>query len=88
MGKWINFIKQESTGKTEIHNVFSKEGNLELGTIKWYSAWRCYTFQPKPETIFETDCLQDITDKIKSLMEDRKKLKESTNVLKHIKLFE
>jgi hypothetical protein len=50
MGKWINFIKQESTGKTEIYKVFSKEGNLELGTIKWYSAWRCYTFQPKPRS--------------------------------------
>lgn len=85
MGKWIDFIEQPSKGITKIFKVISKEGGDDLGTIKWYTSWRCYTFQPDSKTIFEIDCLTDINTFLKDLMDNRKKLKESMN---HIKLFE
>jgi len=87
MAKWINFVEQSSKGKTKIFKVFSKEGNLELGVVKWHGPWRIYAFHPEPGTLFEIDCLSDITEFLKELMEERKKLKESLD-LKHIKLFE
>lgn len=86
--KWIKAVEQPAKGITKIFKIISKEGDLDLGTIKWYSAWRCYAFYPEANTIFEKDCLQDITDFIKNLMEERKKIKESTAEMKHIKLFE
>ncbi len=51
MAKWINFIEQPSKGVTKIFKVISKEGEDELGTIKWFSNWRCYVFNPNPETV-------------------------------------
>jgi hypothetical protein len=88
MGKWINFVEQQSKGVTRIFKVISKEDGDNLGTIKWFSTWRCYTFHPEAGTIFEVDCLSDITNFLKDLMDNRKKLKESNTNMKHTKLFE
>lgn len=91
MAKWIDFVEQESKGKTKIFKVIAKEGGNFLGTIKWFSNWRKYCFYPENSTIFETDCLNDISNFLKELMDDRKKLKENNTIystMKHIKLFE
>lgn len=84
MGKWINFIEQPAKGTTKIFKVIAKEGEIDLGTIKWFSKWRCYSFYPEPGTVFEKDCLSDITNFVKDLMENRKKIKES-DTMKHLK---
>jgi hypothetical protein len=84
MGKWIEFKEQPSKGITKIFKVVSKEGGLNLGTVKWFSAWRCYAFYPESETVFEKACLSDITKFVEDLMNDRKKLKET---MKHIKSY-
>lgn len=85
MGKWINFEEQPSKGITKIFKVTAKEGGDNLGTIKWFTSWRCYSFQPEAGTIFEADCLSDVTSFLKDLMENRKKIKESN--MKHLKEF-
>jgi hypothetical protein len=69
--KWIEFIEQPKTGKTQIFNIVPKEqpGSV-IGQIKWYGAWRKYCFFPSPSIIciFETQCLGDIISFINKLM--------------------
>lgn len=48
-------------GKTSRWIVWSKS-RANLGTIKWYSHWRCYSFFPHAGTLYEHNCLWDIAD--------------------------
>jgi len=59
-------------GKTEIWSVDSKSGGFPLGQIKWFGRWRQYCFFPASDTIFNTDCMRDISAKIKEVMARRK----------------
>ena len=72
--KWLIFDKlkepKKNKKKTETWGVISIKGNL-LGYIKWYSGWRCYAFFPVEETIFNTECLQEIALFIYRLMKER-----------------
>jgi hypothetical protein len=45
----------------------------ELGFIEWYTPWRCYTFYPYQDKVWSWDCLKEVSDFIKDLMEKRKK---------------
>jgi hypothetical protein len=60
--KWISFYFLLDTGKTKIWEVMSKGQGAILGVIKWYGAWRKYSFSPRSNTIFEEKCLRDIAD--------------------------
>ena len=77
MSKWIDFIFIESTGKTEIYKVVSKESAFLLGHIKWHGPWRQYVFFPQAETIFEKTCLEDIKIFLIDLMSIRKEAKKN-----------
>lgn len=67
--KWINFVEQPQTGKTQIFNVVPKDQpNSVIGYIKWYGAWRKYCFFTNANCIFETQCLGDIVSFINKLM--------------------
>ena len=46
--------------------------DIILGRISWYSQWRCYTFSPAFETIWNKDCLKDIHDFLQQLKNERK----------------
>lgn len=81
MSKWINFVKQEKAPerKTDIFNIETKDPNrFIIGKIQWYPAWRCYSFMPSPNCVFETQCLKDITVFIDNLMLQRKILKQQS----------
>lgn len=73
--KWIKFEKKETKTKTSVHEVLTKEGDELLGKIKWFPRWRCYSFFPEPNTVFERTCLTDIVKFVEGLMQDRKKIK-------------
>lgn len=73
MAKWIEFQECISYGKTKVFDVVSKESSFVIGQIKWYSPFRKYSFFPKDGTVYEQTCLNDIADKLKELMEERKK---------------
>jgi hypothetical protein len=54
--------------KTDVWKVVSvRHGNL-LGVIKWYGAWRQYVFWPSIETLFNPDCLEEISQVCRGLM--------------------
>ncbi len=69
--KWIKFVLVEQKPKTSIYNVLTKDDDLFLGQIKWFPKWRCYSFFPGNNTIFEKNCLKDITNFIEKIMSER-----------------
>lgn len=76
MSKWIIFVKCKGRPKgmkTDIYNIWTKDGVSFLGEVRWYAPWRKYTFQPAHNTIFENQCLSDIIAFINNLMEERKR---------------
>jgi hypothetical protein len=77
MSKWIDFEIGMSTGKTKVYKIVTKDGGAQIGLIKWYSPWRKYSFFPHQNTVFETDCLQDIISFINKLMLERKVEKQN-----------
>lgn len=79
--KWIEFREQTQTGKTRIFKCFNVEFNCELGTVKWYSAWRKYAFFPLENIVFETQCLKDIAGFLDKLMLERKLEKQNAQSL-------
>jgi len=80
MPKWIEFEHYPSKvgQKTSVWIVRAKEGDVELGAIKWYGPWRTYAFFPANDTVYEDDCLCDIAHFIKERMEERSIQKNKT----------
>lgn len=68
----FEFAGKTKSGKTEIWNVLAKNHRDILGQIKWYGAWRQYTFRPADGTVFNTDCMREIISCINRLMDERK----------------
>lgn len=69
MSKWIEFHEIPASGVTRVFTVASKQG-AALGTVKWFSHWRRYTFEPYPGTTFDVACLTEIAQYLSYLMED------------------
>ena len=57
----IKYKEPSKTGKTHIFDVLTSDGGTNLGKIKWFGPWRKYAFFPEQNTLFETDCLSDIS---------------------------
>ena len=72
MSDYMEFIETHDTGKTKVFEVRTLGGSL-LGVIKWYGAWRQYTFFPALSTIFNPDCLSTIIVFLNGLMKERQK---------------
>ena len=71
--KWLKFIVIAHKPKTIVMHVLNKDGQF-LGMIKWYGAWRQYTFvTPAMPLTFNNRCLQDITDVLTELNDAHKK---------------
>jgi len=74
MAKWIEFKEINSAGKkTKMYTVVSKDTKDVLGIVKWYAPWRKYSFFPYSSTVFEWDCLRDISDFIQKETKEYKK---------------
>jgi len=58
---YIDFDEKPNPGhKTRLWIVVNKNGGLPLGEIRFYPAWRKYTFWPAYQMLFDASCLQDI----------------------------
>lgn len=71
--KYLVFILVQDTGKTQVYNVVSRSKGDLLAVIKWYGPWRQYVLLPKPETVWNTNCLEDITWFIGCRMSERRR---------------
>lgn len=62
----------EEGKKTSVFLIKNEKSDDKLGIIKWNNHWRRYCFYPLGDTCFDNQCLLDIIDFIKQLMEGRK----------------
>ena len=67
MSKYLEFRLLQQKPKTKVIGVYSKTSSDRLGIIKWFGRWRQYTFFPEFETVFNTECLNDIIIHIRGL---------------------
>ena len=67
MSKYLDFKLLEQKPKTEVIGVYSKKSRNILGIIKWYGRWRQYAFFPEIDTLYNSECLNDIIICIKGL---------------------
>jgi hypothetical protein len=65
-----------TANQTSQFNVFTKDRTSFLGTVKWFGRWRCYSFFPSADTVFEQQCLNDIADFLETLKIERKNAKD------------
>lgn len=65
--KYLSFEQADNPGrKTGVWIVRSVRSGTTLGVIRWYGPWRQYCFFPTSATIFNTDCLVGIADRIQT----------------------
>ena len=65
--KYIYFEKIEDKKKTAVYSCRNIKCNLELGTVKWYPAWRQYCYFQTCSAVYSVGCLADINDFITGL---------------------
>lgn len=73
----IEQMPQQGGRITQMWRVVTNDGigNL-LGVIRWHAPWRKYAFFPEDGTLFEQDCLQDLSQTlIDKTAEHRSRLK-------------
>lgn len=75
----LTFTQTHDTGKTKVFCIQNKAG-VELGEVRWSSAWRRYCFfvstrAPNVFNCYDAECLGDIVTFINILMAERKKAK-------------
>lgn len=63
MAKYLKFVEgpPSKSGKTKTWYVVQKQNEIHLGWIGWWGSWRRYAFYPKDQTVYEEQCLMDIT---------------------------
>ena len=69
--EYLDFAEIGDTGKTKVWEVLSRSGGYRLGRIKWHGPWRCYTFWPEPNTIWNNGCLTTVQQFIATRMAER-----------------
>lgn len=80
--KYLLFEQVANPGrKTAVWNVRSVGSGAHLGAIRWHGPWRQYCFWPKGSTIFNTDCLIDITDRLATCNRMQRNIRENTRAL-------
>ena len=73
MSEYLEFSIIGQKPKTKIVGVWSKRSGDRLGLIKWYPGWRQYAFFPENYTVFNIGCLNEIQDRMKRMMDERRK---------------
>lgn len=82
MPDWIKFVEVDLRDgrKTKVWAIMTIDGSQCLGRIGWYAPWRRYSFIPAESDgkslIFEEDCLQRITEFLKSENQKHKQEKK------------
>lgn len=71
--KWLRFQLQPQPPqrKTSRWTVYAVEGDVALGRIEWYGAWRQYVFYPESDCLFNRTCLRDLAQFLDDAMAQR-----------------
>lgn len=72
--QYLRFVEGEvpEGRKTRVVLVVSARHGDLLGEIKWFGRWRQYCFFPHALTVWNPECMEQVRDKIKMLMQNRK----------------
>lgn len=68
MAKFITFteLPQDPKKKTKVWEIYTKDDNILLGRVGWFTSWRKYCFSPIIKQgeyqVYEQQCLRDIAD--------------------------
>jgi len=82
--KYMRFERVNRPGlKTMVWLVVSHSSGVKLGELKWHSPWRQYVFFPAPETLFNIECMVDISDRIATLMRWRENIRRNLENVKN-----
>ena len=69
---YLVFVQIENPGKkTSIWECRNKNSQTVLGLIKWYVSWRQYCYFPVVQAVYSAGCLDDISQFINQLKEER-----------------
>ncbi len=71
--KYIKIVETPHLGKTKGFDVLNKKGDYQLGDIEWYSEWRQYCFFPFDYMVFNSECLELITEFLKGINIEHRK---------------
>ena len=58
--EWKSYLIEKSKRKTKVYWVKDKN-NIEIGLIRWNTGWRKYCFYPEKFTVFDSNCLNEIS---------------------------
>ncbi len=64
MSKYIEFVFRDGSvsGKTRIWEILSISSGCGLGLIKWNGSWRQYTLHPYEGTMWNHQCLAEVSE--------------------------
>jgi hypothetical protein len=81
-GTWAKgeYIYFRNLGKTDnrvtnIYEVLTEYSEI-LGEIRWFGRWRCYSFFPDTDTLYEQTCLRDIADFCETVTKEHRAAKK------------
>jgi hypothetical protein len=62
-GKWISIVRciPLPGHKTDLYEVMAREPCTTLGEIRWHGPWFRYALFPRAETVWEPQCLREVT---------------------------
>lgn len=58
--QYLTFRMESHGEKTSIWGVYSARHDFLLGQIRWWGAWRQYTFFPQDDTLYNRSCMREI----------------------------
>jgi len=67
--KYIHFVERHNEGKTRRFNCCNIKLDELIGIVKWYGAFRGYSFFPEWGSIYSQGCLDDISHFMQQLKE-------------------
>ncbi|MHA1285815.1 MAG: hypothetical protein ACTSPB_00300 [Candidatus Thorarchaeota archaeon] len=74
--EYLRFWKEglSDSGKTEIWWVLDR-GDECLGKVRWFGRWRQYTFFPEMNTLYNNQCLSEVSEFLVNLNREHREKK-------------
>lgn len=69
---YLNFVEDgmSPSGLTKMWRIENTSSGIRVGRVKWNAGWRKYCFFPELATVFDSNCLNEITGFLNSVNEE------------------
>lgn len=58
--------------KTSVWFILSASSGGRLGVVRWYGPWRQYTFCPDMHSVFNRDCMIDLSNFLRRVNDEHR----------------